>query len=110
MTYLTRYNKHSNDLFNRMFEEFFNTPSFSRKITIDSDILADKANYSIYELPNGRYEVRVQYSDDTSSYHRASTKETLDEAKAYVDNQIKYHSRQLEGPKKVWSGAEEDEK
>ena len=87
------------------FDEFF-TPTFTRKISIDNEVLSNKENYSIWELPNGRYEVRVQYSDDTSSYHRASTKETLDEAKAYVDNQIKYHSRQLEGPKKVWSGAE----
>ena len=94
--------------FNRFINDFFNEPSVTRKITIDQSILAEKKNYSIYELPAGSYEVRLHHSDDNSSYYRASTKNSLDEAIQYVDDQVKYHSRQLEGPKKVWDGKENE--
>lgn len=68
MTYLS---KHMFDPFGMM-DQFF-TPQFTRKVTIDSNILADKANYSIWELPNGNFEVRVKYTDDHTCYHRATT-------------------------------------
>ncbi|MDA7994429.1 MAG: hypothetical protein MPJ25_15480, partial [Pirellulales bacterium] len=69
--------------------------------TIDHDILAEKSNYSIWELPNGNHEVRVSYSDDDTTYHRASTKTTLEEAEKYVEEQVAYHTRRVEGPKLV---------
>ncbi len=83
-----------------MMDTFF-TPTFTRKITIDHEVLANKENYSIWELPNGSHEVRVSYSDDESSYHRASTKKSLAEAEDYVEEQTAYHTRRMEGPKLV---------
>lgn len=91
----------------KLLNDFFNEPTFTRRITLDHKVLADKNNYQIFELPNGNFEVRVKYSDDTTTYHRASTKTSLDEAITYVDDQIKYHSRRLEGPKLVWDGSKQ---
>ena len=96
MTYLAR---RFFDPFNAI--DFFNEPTFTRKLTIDHDILAEKSNYSIWELPNGNHEVRVSYSDDDTTYHRASTKTTLEEAEKYVEEQVAYHTRRVEGPKLV---------
>ncbi|MDA7991722.1 MAG: hypothetical protein MPJ25_01650 [Pirellulales bacterium] len=89
--------------FNGLLDNFFHTPTFSRRITIDQKILADKSNYSIWELPDGQHEVRVQYSDDETLYHKASVKKTLEDAEKYVDEQVGYHARKLEGPKLVKS-------
>ena len=85
--------------------QFFNNPtiSFSKPVTVDAEILGDQENYSIWELVNGMYEVRVKFSDDTSSYHRATTRPSLQEAEAYVEEQVAYHKRKLEGPKLVKS-------
>ena len=102
MTQLINY---QNRLINDVFNDFF-TPTFTRKISIDNKVLAEKDNYSIWELPSGKYEVRVQYSSESSSYHRATTRENLEDAKEYIETQLQYHSRQLEGPKKVWDGKE----
>lgn len=103
MTYLS---KHMFDPFG--LQEIFNhqpffAPAFTKKVTIDSNILADKANYSIWELPNGNHEVRVKYSDDNTTYHRASTKQNLEDAEKYVEEQVSYHARRVEGPKLVKS-------
>ena len=90
------------DPFGMMDQNFFQ-PTFTRKISIDHSVLANKENYSIWELPNGNHEVRVQFSDDDTTYHRASTKSTLEEAEKYVDEQTSYHTRRVEGPKLVKS-------
>lgn len=84
-------------------DDFFNTPTFTRRLTIDHNILGDKENYSIWELPNETFEVRVQYSDDDATYHRASNKPTMKEAEEYIEEQVKYHKRRAEGPKLVKS-------
>ena len=99
MTYLTRSH---NQFFNDMLEDFFQ-PTFTRKVNINSQILADKENYSIWELPNGMYEVRVQYSGEASTYHRATTRKSLEEAETYVEEQVTYHSRIVQGPRLVKS-------
>lgn len=93
MTYLS---KHMFDPFG-LHEAFFN-PTFTRKITVDSNILAEKSNYSIWELPSGQHEVRVKYSDDDTCYHRATTKNTLEESEKYIDEQVAYHERRVKGP------------
>ncbi len=98
MTYLSKSMYDPFGLMNNFFE-----PTFTRKITIDHEVLANKANYSIWELPNGMHEVRVQFSDDDQTYHRASSKKTLDEAEEYVEQQTAYHARRVEGPKLVKS-------
>ncbi len=98
MTLLTKFNNYHP--FPSLMDDFF-TPTFTRKITIDHDVLADIENYSIWELPTGKHEVRVQYSDQETTYHRASTKETLEEAEQYVEEQVAYHTRRMEGPKLV---------
>ena len=102
MTYLTTLNT------NRLINEFFNDPFFSpmlthKKQTMDTAILADKENYSIWELTNGLFEVRVEFSEENSYYHKATTRQTLEEAEGYVEEQVAYHSRKLEGPKLVKS-------
>ena len=96
---------HENAFISNLYEGFFNEPTFTRKISIDQSVLANKENYSIWELPNGKHEVRVQYSNDTKNYHRATIREDLEDAKKYIDEQIEYHSRQIEFPKKVWDGS-----
>lgn len=102
MTYLS---KHMFDPFGMM-DQFFQ-PTFTRRVSIDHNVLADKSNYSIWELPNGQHEVRVSYSDDDTTYHRASTKQTKEEAIDYVNKQVAYHARRVEGPKCIWSGKED---
>lgn len=89
---------------------FFNRPSFTRKVTVDSHILADKTNYKIFELPNGKHEVRVQVSNDHSSYYRSVTVSTLEEAKKHVDEQTAFHKKKVAGPQLVWDYSEDGTK
>ncbi len=98
MTLLTKFN--SIHPFPSLMDDFF-TPTFTRKISIDHEVLADITNYSIWELPSGQYEIRVQFTDENSTYHRASTKKTLEDAEEYVEEQVAYHARRVEGPKLV---------
>ena len=108
MTQLTPFTRFNTlNTFNSMIDDFF-YPHFTRPISIDSEVLAKKENYSIWEMPNGKYEVRVQYSNENTTYHRATTRENLEDAKKYVEEQVTYHMKKIEGPKLVWSG-EDDE-
>lgn len=104
MTYLPTLH---NRLWNEALNEFF-TPTFTRKMSIDHEVLANKENYSIWELPNGHYEVRVELDYEKGKYYRSTTRTTLGEAKEYIDEQIKYHERKSIGPVQVWSGKDGD--
>ena len=88
-----------------MFDEPFLQTKKMQKL--DSEILADKSNYSIWELPNGSFEVRVQFSGDKSYYHRATSRKTLEEAESYVEEQVEYHSKIARGPVCVRNYADE---
>lgn len=82
---------------------YLQNATFTKPVTLDSQVLSDIANYEIWELINGMFEIRVLYSDDTTSYHRATTRDTLADAEAYVEEQVAYHTRKATGPKLVKS-------
>lgn len=88
--------------FNEALNDFFQ-PTFTRKLSIDHKVLADKTNYSIWELPNGMYEVRVQVVDHSNQYYRSTTRKTLEEAEDYVEEQTTYHKKHATGPVMVKS-------
>lgn len=62
-------------------------------LQLTAGLLAKKSNYSIWRLESGHYEIRVFYSDNPHVYHRASTKGSLQAARAYVQEQVSYHGR-----------------
>ena len=65
-------------------------------------------NYRIYELPDGRFRILLEYEGSQGFLREdMSIRESLEEAKEYVEKQVAYYKQKTAKPTLVWSGKDE---
>ena len=76
-------------------------PEETRKLW---ELLTDKKNWRITQLPNGFYQTEVSDPNEGKNWHDVTRRETIEGAEAAINGSIDHFSKKLEaikGPKVV---------